>query len=166
VSRKIKNTYEAWWFIYNHPKFILPERIEVRDEEHSATFNNAVSSIDKKIRIHYIIKKDKGGNIWAYCRNLKRHALEENLSIFYTKTDGRKVNDDKTKNKHIECWLEFGPLRYDYSADWEWKEDHARNYLQHVHDIRLDIGAATFDEALVKLAKNVLKVYGDYKEKK
>jgi hypothetical protein len=164
--RRIKNAYDAWWFLYYHPKFQIPERIEVRDEEHAETFKNKVSPIDEKTRLRYTIKKDKGGNLWAYCKYLKRHALEENLDIHYAKTDGRKVNDDKTKNVNIEVWLEFGPLRYAYSTDWEWKEDHARDYRQHVHDYRLNTGGPTFDAALVSLARLVLKFYGDYKEKK
>jgi hypothetical protein len=174
MSRKIKNAYDAWWFLYHHPKFQIPERIEVRDEEHAkALLANA--TFDKVFDLTrrgsaYRIVKDKGGNLWAVCKGLHRHAVQENLSIHYTKTNkpggNGTVDDDKTKNKHIECWLEFGSLIYDYSADWEWQEDHKREYLQHVHDPELDTGGRTFDEALVNLAKLVLKFYGDYKDKK
>ena len=36
--------------------------------------------------------------------------------------------------------------------------------LVHYHDWKLDCGAPTFDEAIVKLANLVLKEYGDYIE--
>ena len=42
-------------------------------------------------------------------------------------------------------------------GDWD-----TETMLQTIHDIRLDTGAPTFDEALVKLAKLVKKHYGDY----
>jgi hypothetical protein len=160
VNRRITNAYEAWWFLYYHPKLKVNFQMEVRDEKHAKEFANR----------HYRMKKDKGGNLWAVCKSLTRHAIQENLSIHYTKTNKPgghgTVVEDKSKNKHIECWLEFGPLNYGYAVDWEWKEDHARESLQYTHDYRLDTGGTTFDEGLVDLAKNVLKVYGDYKDKK
>jgi len=155
---KITNSYEAWWFLYGHPRLCLPERIEVRDEKHAKQFSAK----------HYRFVKDEGGNTWAVCRRLVRHAIEENLNIFYAKTNKPgghgTVDNDKTKNKYAECWLEFGPLEYGYNQpEFEAKEDHARSYLRHFHDTRLDTGASTFDEALVRLARLAWKFYGDYK---
>ena len=152
--RKIKNTYDAWWFLHDHPKFNVPERIPKED------------LVPRKDRKFYKNYHDKGGNNWWVCRVLQQIALTSNLDIHYVKVDEtRTINKDKSKNKTVECWLEFGPLKYGYSQpEYEIKEK-AREYLQHYHDVDLDCGAATFDQALIILARKVLKKYGDYKEK-
>lgn len=164
MPHKIENAYDAWWFLYNHPKFCLPVRVEVRDAEHAKTFLGKEKFLGRKI--FWTIKKDKGGNLWAYSRSYN-HAVQSNLDIHYTKTDSPgghgTVSKDKSENKHIECWLEFGPERYGYSEEWQWKEDKQREQVLNYHDVDLDTGGTTFDEALINLARNVLKKYGDYK---
>jgi hypothetical protein len=97
-------------------------------------------------------------------RHSFREAIDFNLDIFYTKTNkpgghGR-VDDDKSKNKHVECWLEFGQEEYGYHSDWEDGESYIITY----HDYDLDCGGTTFDEALIALAKNIMKHYGDYEK--
>jgi hypothetical protein len=158
---KITNAYEAWWFIYSHPAFMLQERHEVTPEE-----------ADKLKAEGYLISKDVGGKCYKMCRHLHRHALDVNLSIFYTKTNKPgghgTVDDDGSKNKFVEVWLEFGPLGYGYAysggekpmADWD-----TETTMHHYHDVDLDTGGTTFDDGLVRLARNVRKHYGDYKEK-
>lgn len=82
-------------------------------------------------------------------------ALEVNLNIFYTLVDDRRrVNDDAAKNVNIQCWLQFGPIRQVVSD--------GVLHIEHSHDLRLNCGAATFDEALVKLACKVRRYYGDF----
>ena len=154
MPHKIKNAYDAWWFLYYHPKFMIPERIKA---------DGPMKQKDKKYYREY---RDKGGNYWLICKRLKQHALESNLDTFYAKVDSsRRVNDDPKKNKTVECWLEFGPIKYQYcQPEFEIKEG-AREYPQHYHDINLDCGGPTFDWALMKLARLVLKYYGDYKER-
>jgi hypothetical protein len=111
-----------------------------------------------------LITADRGGKVWREWRHNTVPAIIENLDIHYAKTDGRRVNKDHAKNINVECWLEFGSVEYGYMtgdkdpADWD-AETHQQNY----HDWKLDTGGPTFDAALVKLAKNVLKVYGDYR---
>jgi hypothetical protein len=159
-KHKITNAYEAWWFMYEHPKLKLSERHEVTPEE--------AAKLEAE---GFWITRDVGGKCYRMYRHLHRHALEENLSIHYAKTNkpgghGR-VDDDQSKNKHVECWLEFGPLEYGYAysggkepmADWD-----TETVRHHYHDIDLDTGGATFDEGLIRLAKNVRKKYGDYEE--
>lgn len=161
TKRKIKNAYDAYWFLYYHPKLNAMERNEVTPED--------ADELEKK---GYLITRDPSGKCYRYWRHLHRHALDVNLDVFYTKTNkpgghGR-VDDDRSKNKHVECWLEFGPIYYGYaysggkepSGDWD-----DTTMLHHSHDIYLDTGGTTFDEGLVRLAKNVLKRYGDYSEK-
>jgi hypothetical protein len=158
-KHKITNAYEAWWFMYEHPKLKLPDRLEV-----------APKKADKLEAEGFWITRDVGGKCYRMWRHLHRHALTENLSIHYAKVDPktRSVEDDASRNTAVECWLEFGPLEYGYassggkepSADWD-----TETMRQHYHDVDLDTGGATFDEALVRLAKLVKKKYGDYEEK-
>lgn len=153
MSHKISNAYEAYWFIYHHPKMCLAARIALQGNH-----------LKPK---HWRVVRDLGGNKWAVSKTLFRHAIDENLSIFYAKVDRTKTtNKDKKKNKFVECWLEFGPIRYGYNQpEFEAKDDHKHSYTQYYHDATLDCGASTFDKALVILARLVREQYGDYKEK-
>lgn len=54
---------------------------------------------------------------------------------------------DKSKNTKVEVWLEHGP----YDEAWEGC----------THDIDLDCGGDTFEEAIIKLAELVKKHYTD-----
>jgi hypothetical protein len=160
TKRKITNSFEAWWFIYSHPKLNVQDRSEVTPEE-----------ADKMEAEGFLITRDTGGKCYRIWRHLWCHALDHNLDIFYARVNkerGGRVDDDKSKNKFIECWLEFGPIYYGYAysgdnkpmGDWD-----DTTLLHHCHDSDLDTGGSTFDEGLIRLAKNVLKKYGDYNDK-
>ncbi len=58
-------------------------------------------------------------------------------------------------NTLTQVWLECGGIEWD---------DNFNGYIK-CHDIRLDCGADTFEEAIVKLANLVMKYYGDGKNK-
>lgn len=58
-----------------------------------------------------------------------------------------EVDDDRAKNTKVQVWLEHGPY------DKEWGST--------THDIDLDCGGDTFEEAIVKLASLVKKSYTD-----
>lgn len=148
-QRKIMNAHDAWWFLHEHPAFQLREQVPVTAKE-------ALKKV-KRTRI----RKDRNGNLWrVWPKSLNWHVIEHNLNIHYTVVDERgRINDDKSKNQYQACWLEFGPMEWGYHTEWEKKE---REYRIHTHDIDLDCGAATFDQALVKLAKLVQKKYGDF----
>jgi hypothetical protein len=157
-NRSIRNAFDAHWFLYRHPKFKVQQRTEIEPEKADAMEKEG-----------YIINRDPDGKCYRYWRHMHRHALDQNLDIFYTKTDkpggGGRINDDKSKNKYVACWLEFGTLEYGFAysggkeplGDWD-----VSTMLHNCHDCNLDCGAGTFDEALIKLAKLVLKHYGDY----
>lgn len=159
-TRKIANAYDAYWFLYNHPKLNCHERNEVTPEE-----------ADQMEKDGFLITRDIGGKCYRVWRHLFVHAMDS-LDIFYTKTNkpgghGR-VDDDRSKNKHIECWLEIGPAYYGYcysGGDEPMAEWDTETRLFHSHDPYIDTGGSTFDEGLVNLAKNVLKHYGDYSDK-
>jgi hypothetical protein len=151
---KISNAYDAWWFLYYHPKLQRMIRNEITPKE-----------ANKMEKQGFLISRDKCGKCYHYMRHLTVPAIVENLSIHYTKTDGRKVTDDPKKNVNVECWLEFGSVEYGYlygqpNEDWD-DTTGEMNY----HDWKLDCGGQTFDAALVQLAKNVRKHYGDYEPK-
>jgi len=55
-------------------------------------------------------------------------------------------------------WLETGPI---YWED-QFPDMYKPRWHTNMHDIRLDVGAKTFEKALIKLAKKVRKYYGDY----
>lgn len=164
VMRKlgsISDAYDAWWFIYYHPKFIYFDRLEVSPED-ATTFEPAMSGGKPISRLI----QDKGGNYWQeWFPYGDVHALNENLGISYVKVDGTgRINDESSKNIYTECWLEFGPIEWGYGTDWQ-IEDHKREHKMNYHDYNLDCGGKTFDEALVNLANLVLKHYGDYNRK-
>lgn len=78
--------------------------------------------------------------------------LPNGLSIDVQKVNPKnhRIDDDETKNTLIEFWLEGGPM-----AKVEEVEFPVRS-----HDYKLDCGAETFEEAVVKFAKLVKKHYG------
>jgi len=64
----------------------------------------------------------------------------------------QRIDDDQTLNTKVQVWLENGPYRDD------------EGYDQHCHDIRLDCGGDTFEEAICNMAKLAMEQEGDYPE--
>jgi hypothetical protein len=62
------------------------------------------------------------------------------------------IEDDPALNTKTQIWLEFGGM----------DEDEYFGVIP-CHDIDLDCGGDTFEEAIIKLANLVLKKYGNYK---
>ena len=161
MKRKIRNAFDAYYFLRNHPKLNVQVRMEVP--------SNEASSLEKE---GFKITRDVGGKCYRIYRHLFEHALDK-MDVHYVKTNkpgGKgKVDKDPSKNLYVECWLELGSLYYGYvysggEEPWDvWDEE---TMLHTSHDWDLDCGAPTFDEALIKLAKKVLKKYGDYSDKK
>ena len=71
----------------------------------------------------------------------------DRLWIHVTKVNPKtgKLDDDITKNTKVEIWLECFP-----------DDENGR-----FHDIDLDCGGDTYEEAIIKLASLVKKKYGD-----
>jgi hypothetical protein len=159
-KREIKNAYEAYWFLQDHPKLNVMERTPITSEEADAMETQG-----------YIISRDPSGQCYRYWRHMLRHAQDHNLDIFYTMVDPktRRIEDDKSRNTAVECWLEFGALSYGFAysgGDTPMGDYDDTTTLHHEHDYRLDGGGSTLDEALIQLAKKVLKRYGDYSDKR
>ena len=58
-----------------------------------------------------------------------------------------ELDDDKTKNTKVEIWLECFPDNPEIDGRY--------------HDIDLDCGGDTFEDAIITLAKLVKEKYGD-----
>ena len=70
------------------------------------------------------------------------------------------VDDDEEKNTKVQIWLEAGPVYINKTI----KGCSAKYSTQHVHDLDLDCGADTYEEAIIELARLVKERYGDYNE--
>ena len=73
--------------------------------------------------------------------------FEECLDIDVVKVNplNKTIEDDKSLNTETNVWLECGQ----YSKYTRW------------HDMELDCGGVTFEEAIIELANLVQKNYGD-----
>ena len=60
------------------------------------------------------------------------------------------IDDDSTKNAKTQVWLECGPYINNPPDNIHW-----------CHDIDLDCGGDTYEEAIVALARLVKKHYGE-----
>jgi len=148
MVRKIANAYEAYHFLNDHPAFLLRERVRV-----------SPSRAKKLAARGYIVTTDRNGKCWREFRHHHKRAMDSNLSVYYAMVNKRGVvGKDKKRNTNVECWLEFGKLAYEYPY-----EGAVETTLHEYHDYELDVGAPTYDEALVKLANRVLQKHGDYK---
>lgn len=147
--RTIRNAFEAYVFLQEHPKFRLQEREQVTAEE-----------AKRQVKGTRIVK-DACGFLWREWRLLDRCVIKENFDIHYARVDSTgKVNSDDSKNTFQACWLEFGEMKWGYHT--KPKQENCPAYVLNYHDIDLDCGAPTFDDAIVKLAKLVRKKFGDF----
>ena len=106
-----------------------------------------------------IIRYSKFANAWWFLQDHPRlekyrkfpASIEMALEIMvgYVNPKTNTVDDDENKNTKQEIWLEFGFPIY----------DRKNKIYAFEHDIRLDVGAPTFEEAFIKLAKLVKKFY-------
>ncbi len=90
--------------------------------------------------------------------------LAELLCIDVVKVNPKTkwISRKKVSNTETRIWLEFGP--------WHKREDAPKDKQEFIpedgmpsHDFKLDCGAPTFEEAIVKLAGLVLEHYGEGK---
>lgn len=78
----------------------------------------------------------------------------------------RRIEDDKSLNTQVEIWLEAGPYGDPVAAQEQFPEGFPDNWADGVpsHDYELDCGGDTYEEAIITMASNVKKKYGDYKD--
>lgn len=97
-------------------------------------------------------------------RGKNEPGFEERLSVMVVKLDPEldEITGDPVKDVMTQVWLECGP--YDDPEGWEASLAQWANYGVPVHDIDLDVGADTFEIAIVLLAQKVLDRFGEYPE--
>ena len=78
---------------------------------------------------------------------LNRFSNDLWFEIVKVNPETNAIDDDPHKNTKVQIWLEHGP----YDAEWG----------ACTHDIDLDCGGDTFEEAIINLAKLVEEKYGD-----
>ena len=78
------------------------------------------------------------------------------IDLVLVNPETNSIDDDESNNTGLRYWLECGP--------WRWIEmfPSGRCSEHSSHDIDLDCGGATFEEAILKLRDLVLGKYGDY----
>lgn len=128
------DAFEAFLFIYNHPRAI-EEEPEHPILEHYEKYDKAA----KEVRYRWF---------W-------NGQFIHNLDILYVKVnpDTNSIDVDESLNTKVRVWLETGP------AYWN---EYSKRYDENMHDYRLDCGGDTFEEALIKLAGLIKEYYGDY----
>lgn len=98
--------------------------------------------------------------------------FSECLDIMVAKVDPvtLRIEDDSSRNTRTRVWLECGPIENVYALTEDqlrgWYADDA-DILDNgalTHDVDLDCGGDTFEEAIITLAALVYKHYGDYTE--
>ena len=71
------------------------------------------------------------------------------IDVVKINPETNSIDDNENKNTKVQIWLECGPFCKEYRC----------------HDIQLDCGADTFEEAIIELANLVIEWYGDTKER-
>lgn len=94
-------------------------------------------------------------------------AFQDALNIHVAKVDPKtnRIEDEGVRNTKTEVWLECG--RWESVDDRKKIEnvDYPKDFFgMFLHDYDLDCGADTFEKAIIKLARLVLKEYGDYED--
>lgn len=77
--------------------------------------------------------------------------FQECLDVFVAKVNPKtcSVDDDKNLNTKVEVWLEIG--QYDKTCRW--------------HDVNLDCGGNTYEDAIINMANNVMEQYRNNKNR-
>jgi hypothetical protein len=91
-------------------------------------------------------------------------SFHENLWWACVKVDpvSKHIEEDKKRNTLTQFWVEWGPhMEESEFTDRERELDVVPKGGCSSHDYRVDTGADTFEGALVNLAHNIWKLYGE-----
>lgn len=82
--------------------------------------------------------------------------FEEGLCIMVVKVNPatETIEDDESLNTATRVWLEHGEYTVVEEEHVKWKGC--------CHNIELDVGGVTFEDAIIKLANRTLEVFGNY----
>ncbi len=106
----------------------------------------------------------------AFCDDWHDSHLSRILWTWVVKVDPdtNRVEDDETRNTKTQVWLEAGswstPRKYpgEFEADWVTDKDRKEGFP--CHDILLDVGGDTYEDAIINLAYKVRDLYGTWAE--
>lgn len=126
-------------WVLNHPLWITPVKRNISEEED--------------------IISEMIGDV-EYLPGYGWEQAIEIIPVFVN--DNNEIDDDDSKNIHFRIWLEAGQP-YDMSKDSSFNFDlnDTNKYLPS-HDLDLDCGGSTLDDAFIELAIRVKHFYGDY----
>lgn len=77
-----------------------------------------------------------------------RFMQELYIEVVKVDPETNRVEDDKTRNTKTQIWFEIGPY-----------EEDVENGIYGTHDLDLDCGGDTFEEAIIELARLVHEKY-------
>lgn len=85
------------------------------------------------------------------------------LYIMVVKVDPKtkRIEDDEKRNTLTNIWLEHGPWYSKKELDKITGYNDTAEHGTTTHDIRIDCGGDTYEEAIVNMAKLVMKEYGE-----
>lgn len=131
-----KDFYASWYFLSEHPA--NKRTWKSKDGRHVDVYSAWSRNLDIMI-----VKVDP-----------KTRRIESKVNKNWKKNGKGKHPEDKKRNTATDVWLEWGP----WSTTPECGNTPAWDGPS--HDPRCDVGAPTFEEAIVKLAAAVWKGYG------
>lgn len=139
-AKTMKRFYEAWHFLNEHPAF-----------ERTYADHRRGGYVSFRGRPHKEVRFDQSIDV----------------DVVMTRPNDLTIDEDPKKNTRVQVWIECGR--------WMSAKELYKGMTKEIcdpagdgafgHDPRLDCGADTFEEAIIKLARNVKKAYGDKKSK-
>lgn len=111
---------------------------------------------DHPIFWKFLAQADYGGRPKNHVSFLKTEWGFDGIDMMVVLTDETgTINKDESLNTRTAIWLEAG--KWNLFAD---EHEHGSSHC-HWHDIELDCGGATYEEAVIKLARLVWDRYGN-----
>lgn len=124
-------------------------------QENEEIYDPIPTSLEEKKNLIYWMKEHP---MWNHPEmGIECFRTLVDIDLAYVNPIDNTVNDDPSLNTKQEIWIEAGP----YVDCSEWHNDSENKWLPS-HDIRLDCGGETLEEAFLNLAVRVKKHYGDY----
>ena len=120
---------------------------------------------DKRELIWWMMEHPMFRRYWNKKHHMNAFYDLTSITLAYVNPKTHMVEDNLFLNTHPEIWIESGPF-FDMSTEKTVPEpEDGWNYNNKFipsHDIRLDCGADTLEEAFLQLALLVKEHYGDY----
>lgn len=120
------------------------------------------SLAERKDRIDWLSSHE----VWSWGYTFTNHGIHNSIDIelVYVNPDTEEIDDDDEKNTETRVWIEAGP-KYDMSLEPDIGEPEGGwndfNCWGNTHDIKLDCGGKTLEEAYLKLAALIEVFYND-----